>query len=98
MAIVDVAVSYEDKVEKVEKVLKQLAEELTNSLTKLKGPVEVLGIENLADSSVVFRITAKTNTLEHFGIQREIRKAVKLRLDKEKIKIPYPQIEVHNGK
>ena len=29
---------------------------------------------------------------------KEIRKAVKLRLDKEKIKIPYPQIEVHNGK
>lgn len=98
LAIVDISVSYEDNVEKVEKVLNELAEELTNSLTKLKGPVEVLGIENLADSSVVFRITAKTNALEHFGIQREIRKAVKLRLDKEKIKIPYPQIEVHNGK
>lgn len=98
MAIVDISVSYEDDVEKVEKVLKELAEELTSSLTKLKGPVEVLGIESLSDSSVIFRITAKTSSMEHFRIKREIRKAVKLRLDKEEIKIPYPQIEVHNGK
>lgn len=98
MAIVDVSVSYEDNVEKVEKVLKELAKELSNSLTKLKGPVEVLGIESLSDSAVIFRLTAKTSSLEHFRIQREIRKEIKLRLDKENIKIPYPQIEVHNGK
>lgn len=98
MAIVDISVSYDDDIEKVEKVLTELAEELTKSLTKLKGKVELLGIESLDDSAVIFRLTAKTASLEHFRIQREIRKAVKIRLDKEKIKIPYPQIEVHNGK
>lgn len=97
LAIVDVSVSYEDDIINVEKVLNQLAEELTNNLTKLKDKVEVLGIENLDSSSVVFRITAKTESMEHLRIQREIKKAVKLRLDKEKIKIPYNQIEVHNG-
>lgn len=98
MAIVDVSVSYEDDIEKVERVLNELCVELTSSLTKLKGKVELLGIENLDESAVIFRIVAKTSSMEHFRINREIRKAIKLRLDKENIKIPYPQIEVHNGK
>ena len=98
MAIVDVGVSYEDDIEKVEKVLNDLAIELTKTLPKLKGKVEVLGIESLADSSVVFKVIAPTVSMEHFAIQREMRKQIKLALDKNNIKIPYPQVEVHNGK
>ena len=40
----------------------------------------------------------KTKATENFAVERLIRKEIKERLDKEKIKIPYPQIEVHNGK
>ena len=98
MAIVDVGVSYEDDIEKVEKVLNNLAIELTKTLPKLKGKVEVLGIESLADSSVVFKVIAPTVSMEHFAIQREMRKQIKIALDKNNIKIPYPQVEVHNGK
>ena len=36
--------------------------------------------------------------LEEIKVERQIRKQVKLCLEKNKIKIPYPQIEVHNGK
>ena len=98
LAIVDVSVSYEDNIEKVEKVLHSLADDLSQTLPKLKGNVEVLGIDKLDDSAITFRLTAKTASMEHFKIEREIRKQVKLCLDKNKIKIPYPQIEVHNGK
>lgn len=97
LSTIDVSVSYEDDVEKVEKVLTKLAANLTKILPKLKGPVEVLGIQDLDSSAVVFRITAKTQALEQFNVERMIRKEVKLCLDKENIKIPYPQIEVHNG-
>ena len=98
LAIVDINVSYEDNIEKVEKVLTELAKELTETLPNLVGNVEVLGITNLDDSAITFRIIAPTLSMQHFTIEREIRKQVKLRLDKKKIKIPYPQIEVHNGK
>ena len=43
-------------------------------------------------------MTVKTSSMDHFNVQRLMRKAIKQRLDKEKIKIPYQQIEVHNGK
>lgn len=98
LAIVEVAVSYEEDLLKVEKVLLDLSNELSNKLTKLKGEVELLGVERLADSGVVFRLSVETSAMEHFRIQREIKKAIKLKFDKEKIKIPYPQVEVHNGK
>lgn len=98
IAIVDVNVSYEDDIEKVEKVLNDLAEKLNQSLPNLKGKVESLGIDDLADSSVVFRIIAPTIPTEKANISRLIRKEVKLCLDQNKITIPYPQIEVHNGR
>lgn len=97
LAIVDVSVAYEEDLNKVEKVLNDLAEELTNSLDKLEGPVEVLGITDLSDSSIIYRLTVKTEPVENFQIEREIRRAIKNRFDKKNIKIPYPQIEVHHG-
>ena len=98
LAIVDVDVSYEENNEKVEQVLTDLAQELTKTLPNLKGEVELLGIQELSSSSVKYRIIAPTKASYYLEIERKIRKAVKERLDKEKIKIPYPQIEVHNGK
>ena len=58
---------------------------------------ELLGVSELSDSSVKFRVTALCVSMEHYGVERKIRKAVKERLDQENIKIPYPQIEVHHG-
>lgn len=98
MAIVDVSVSYESDLDKVEKILKELSEELSNTLPNLKGQVEVLGLESLSSSSIEYRMVAKTSSMNHFTVQRLMRKAIKDRLEKSKIKIPYQQIEVHDGK
>lgn len=98
LAIVDIDISYEEDNNHVEQVLTELAEELTKTLPKLKGKVELLGIQELSSSSVKYRIIAPTVAMEHFEVERKLRKAIKEKLDKEHIKIPYPQIEVHNGK
>ena len=98
LAIVDISVSYESNLDKVEKILNDLAEELSLKLPNLKGKIEVLGLERLNESSIDYRMTVKTSSMDHFTVQRLMRKAIKQRLDKEKIKIPYQQIEVHNGK
>ncbi len=97
VAIVDFGVSYESNIQRVEKVLKQLAEELTESLPDLKGEVQVLGIEKLENSAIVYRMIAPTKSLAHYNVQRIMRKEIKECLEKAKIKIPYPQIEVHHG-
>ena len=59
---------------------------------------QVLGVQELADSSVIFRIIGKCKPAQHFEAQRKMKKEFKNVLDKNGIKIPYPQIEVHHEK
>lgn len=98
MAIVDIPVAYEEDLERVEKLLTVLFKKLNKKLEYLKGEIEIWGVEDLDSSAVKIRVAVKTEVLQHFGVQRKIRKEVKDLFDKEGIKIPYNQLEVHNGK
>lgn len=98
LAMVEIPVAYESDLDKVEKVLTDLFKKLNKSIKELKGDIEIWGVEELGDSAVVYKIAAQTQVLEQFSVQRQIRKAIKVEFDKENIKIPYNQIEVHNGK
>ena len=94
LAIVDVNVSYDSNIDKVEKVLNELCQNI--KLDNLKGNIELLGIEKLGDSAITFRITAEVEAGTQYSTQRKIRKEVKLILDKNNIEIPYNQLVVHN--
>ena len=98
LALVDVSIPYESDIKKVETVVKNLCERLTNELEFLKGPVELLGINAFGDNGIIIRITAETEVMKHYGIQRKILREVKLEFDKQKITIPYQQVVVHNAK
>lgn len=97
LAVIEVSISYEENIEKVEKVLNKLFEKLNKEIDYLKSDIQLLGIEDLAASAVVFRITAETEPLKHFDVQRTLRKEIKQELDKNNISIPYDQLVVHNG-
>ena len=97
LAIVDIGIDYKEDMDHVEKVLNKVAKELTKTLPKIKGEAKVLGIDSLDDSAVVYRITAPVSSMEQYSAQRIMRKKIKEALDKENIKIPFPQVEVHNG-
>ena len=58
---------------------------------------KLLGIDNLGDSAVIYRITCPVASNKQFEAERIMRKEIKKVLDQEQIKIPYPQIEVHNN-
>ena len=96
LAIVDFEVSYDDDLNKVEKILTSLCEDLTNRLDNIKGNVELLGIEDLGSNGIKYRITVETKSMGQYGVQREIRKAVREELNKNGIVIPYSQVVIHN--
>lgn len=98
MAIIDVSVAYEENLEKVEKVLTELSVELKKKYPKIKKNIQILGVEELEASGVVYKVGIPSSTGSYFEMQRILRKEIKLAFDKAKIKIPYQQIEVHNGK
>lgn len=98
LAIVYIDVAYEEDNDHVEEILNDELSKLSTTIPDLLEPIRLMGIQDLTASSVKYRIEVRTVPMQHFIIERKIRKAIKKRLDQEKIKIPYTQIEVHNGK
>ena len=93
----DIPVAYEIKEEKVSEVMKTIVKRI--KATKLStGEVEYLGINNFNESSISYLLLAKCKAKDRFVLRREILKIVKEEFDNNKIKIPYNQLEIHNGK
>ena len=94
---IDIPVSYEEKIEKVEEILnKVLKEEIINNKELLDA--SLLGIQDLDSSSINFRIMIQTKPMMQYDIRREILKKVKMELDNNNITIPYNQVVVHNAR
>lgn len=96
VVLLDVPVAYETDIEKLEKVLSNLFEDLSKNIIGLKSDIKLLGLDSYGDSSLVFKVSCDTEPMENYRIAREIRKAIKLEFDKKKISIPYPQVVIRN--
>ena len=57
--------------------------------------VEYIGVEALADSSVVLRIIAGVTEDNVFSGRRLLNKEIKIAFDKAGITIAYPQLDIH---
>ncbi len=92
-ATIDINVAYEENIDKVIAIMKDEMDIIfKNSLiTGLISEPKVLGIIELADSAVIIRILADTQIGENWQVEREIRRFIKKRFDKEYINIPYPK-------
>lgn len=92
-----VDVAYEETEENVKKSLAKAMDRI-NKLSNIVKPCEYLGIESMNDSSVtyIFRVHAKPDS--KFDMKRKALGIIKEQFDRDGIKIPYPQVEVHNGK
>lgn len=96
LAVVNVQVSYDSDLNKVEKVLNELSKRLPNQIEDIKGIVTVDGIDELGDSGITYRIIAETKPTKNIPVERLIRKEIKMEFDKNNINIPFPQVVIHN--
>ena len=94
--IVDVNVSYETDINKVKKVLDKLCIKFKEQFN-LKD-IECIGIQELTENSIDFRIVILTKYIEQFNLSRELKKEIILLFKQNNITIPYKQVVVHNGK
>ncbi len=97
-AKIEVSIAYEHN---IDNVLNILADEMNIIFEKklikgLKKIPEVLGITEFAENGIIIRILADTEIGENWQIEREIRKYIKNRFDKENIAIPYPRRVIEN--
>ena len=98
LAVRDISIAYETKEEDIEKAFELISKKLNGKVPFAKKDIEFWGVNDLSDSSVVYRIVVETEPMKQFTAERYLRKEIKKIFDENHIKIPYQQIEVHNGK
>ena len=98
IAIVNFGVAYETDLLKLQKLMDVFEQ---NSYSKYDNIIETpvfLGITELDDSSINMRLIAKTKTLLHYQIERDLKRDLVIYLKENKIDIPFPQLVIHNEK
>ena len=91
--VLDMGVAYNEDTDRVVEVMKMIGEELRQDRQfgpMMIEPIEVVGVENFADSAVTVRARIKTKPLEQWNIGREYRRRLKKAFDAQGIEIPFP--------
>ncbi|MBY6825269.1 mechanosensitive ion channel family protein [Clostridium botulinum] len=92
--IVDVDIAYEENIDNAISIIKEVCSDFEQDNEDIREPMEVLGVNALNASSVTIRVIGKSKPLKQWEMERELRKLIKLRLDKEGIEIPYPKTQL----
>jgi small conductance mechanosensitive channel len=97
-AVTSIGVSYNSDIDKVMNVItNDINEELKNGIyaNQILSDIEMLGIDNFADSAIELKFRVKTKTLQQWAVKRELHKILKKQFDKHGIEIPFPQRVLH---
>jgi small-conductance mechanosensitive channel len=90
--VLDIGVAYKEDTDRVVEVMQNVGEELRRDGQfgpMMIEPIEVVGVENFADSAVILRARMKTKPLEQWKIGREYRRRLKKALEAHDIEIPF---------
>ncbi len=99
VAIALVGVSYSTDLRKIDKMIDGMLEKIKNDNSDVFiGEVKYLGVEELADSSVVLKFKADVEEKNIFSGRRLLNKEIKCAFDDAGIEIAFPQIDVHMRK
>ncbi|MDP2859890.1 MAG: mechanosensitive ion channel [Bacillota bacterium] len=90
LAVVDVPVSADEQIGRVSQVLKDAIAGIGRSESAIKEGPELLGPVALSEKGVTLRITARTEALQHWAVERRIRTVVKEAFEHEGIRFPMP--------
>lgn len=99
-AVLDVGVAYKEDVDHVMSVLKGVGDELAADPAfshLIEGELEILGVQDFADSAVVVRVMFTTKPLQQWTVAREFRRRIKNTFDAKGIEIPFPHQTIYLG-
>ncbi len=92
LAVVDVSVAYEEDLDRVENVLKEVAVKAKEEMPEIVQEPQVLGVHAFGPSEVIIRVTAECKPNSHHGVNRKLRALIKAEFDARGIEIPYPKM------
>lgn len=92
--VINLDVSYDTDIDKLDKVLKDLEEDVKN-MENVCGDYNVLGINEFSSSSIKYLVTIVCKPNSQYQVKRDYFKLVKKAFDKNKIEIPYNKLDVN---
>ena len=98
--VFDVGVAYKEDASKVMEIIKEVGDELKSDSifqSKIISPIEVMGLDQFADSAIVIRARIKTKPSQQWVVKREFNKRLKRVFDDRNIEIPFPHTTVYWG-
>lgn len=87
-----VSIAYDEDIKKAKKVLEQV---LINDADVQENQERLVFVENLAESSVNINVRCWANNDVYWEVKWRLTENIKYALDDAKIRIPYPQLDVH---
>jgi len=99
-AVLDIGVAYKEDTDHVSEVLRQVGADLRADPTfnaHILANLEILGVDEFADSAVIIKIRIKTRPLKQWMIGRELRRRIKKAFDAQGIEIPFPHMSLYYG-
>jgi len=98
--VFDIGVAYREDVDEVIEVMKAVDEKLRSDpefQDDIMNPLEVLGLDEFADSAVVIRARSMTKPGRQWAVGREFNRRLKKAFDEKGIEIPYPHLTLYMG-
>lgn len=91
--VLDMGVAYREDTDRVVEVMRAVGDGLRQDQAfgaLIIEPIEIVGVENFADSAVTIRARIKTKPAEQWKVGREYRRRLKKAFDAQRIEIPFP--------
>lgn len=98
--VFDIGVAYREDVDEVIEVIKKVDEELRNDpeyKEDILEPIEILGLDQFADSAIVIKARTTTAPIKQWRIGREFNRRLKKKFDERNIEIPFPHVTLYMG-
>ena len=98
--VFDIGVAYREDLDEVMEVLRQIGTDLRSDpefAPLILAPLEVLGVDQFADSAVIIKARIKTLPIQQWSVGREFNRRMKRRFDELGIEIPFPHQTVYFG-
>ena len=90
---IKISVSYNDKIDDVKRVLQKVVDSEHDTIIN-DEPV-FIGITDYLDSAINYEVRVWVKPSEYFNTKVRMLENIKKEFDKNKISIPYPQMDVH---
>lgn len=97
LAVVEFGVSYDTNLSELHKVMDEFVQVEFDKYDNIIEKPNFLGVSELDDSSVNLLLIAKTKTLQHFQVERDLRADIVTFFAEKGIEIPYPHVVVKNA-